>query len=158
LRDRREDIPQLIQHFIEKFSKENEKFLDSDSRSALRFEPEALQLLMDHTWPGNVRELENVVERAVVLASTVVIPLDVLPDTLLHAGGIRLRKSENGALPSDASLFEIVADFERRTITEALERVNWSQTDAAEALRVPLSTLNQKIKRLNIEVRKRGAN
>jgi transcriptional regulator with PAS, ATPase and Fis domain len=119
LRDRREDIPLLIQHFLEKFSKENEKFLDAGNRSVLRFEPEALQLLLDHTWPGNVRELENVVERAVVLASTQVIPLDVLPDYLLHAGGIRLRRSENGALPPDASLFEIVADFERRTICRA---------------------------------------
>jgi DNA-binding NtrC family response regulator len=67
-----------------------------------------------------------------------------------------LRRSENGALPPDASLFEIVADFERRTIVEQLERFNWSQTEAAEALRVPLSTLNQKIKRLNIEIRKKG--
>ena len=158
LRDRREDIPLLIQHFLEKFSKENEKFLDSDDRTVLRFEPEATQLLLDHTWPGNVRELENVVERAVVLASTPVIPLDVLPDYLLHAGGIRLRRGENGVLPSDASLSgEIVAvDFERRTIMEALERFNWSQTDAAEALRVPLSTLNQKIKRLNIDAKRRS--
>src|SRR5580693_7704827 len=156
LRDRREDIPLLIQHFLEKFSKDNEKFLDASNHSILRFEPEAMQLLLDHTWPGNVRELENVVERAVVLAATQVIPLDVLPDYLLHAGGIRLRRSENGALPPDASLFEIVADFERRTIVEQLERFNWSQTDASEALRVPLSTLNQKIKRLNIDVKRRG--
>src|SRR5579862_5219695 len=156
LRERKEDIPLLIQHFLEKFSKENEKFLDSNARSILRFEPEAMQLLLDHTWPGNVRELENVVERAVVLAATQVIPLDVLPDYLLHAGGIRLRRSENGALPPDASLFEIVADFERRTIIEQLERFNWSQTEAAETLRVPLSTLNQKIKRLNIDVKRRG--
>jgi transcriptional regulator with GAF, ATPase, and Fis domain len=156
LRDRREDIPLLIQHFLEKFSRENEKFLDANSQSLLRFEPEAMQLLLDHTWPGNVRELENVVERAVVLASTQIIPLDVLPDYLLHAGGIRLRRSENGALPPDASLFEIVADFERRTIVEQLERFNWSQTEAAETLRVPLSTLNQKIKRLNIDVKRRG--
>ncbi len=156
LRDRREDIPLLIQHFLEKFSKENEKFLDDTGRTILRFDPEAMQLLMDHNWPGNVRELENVVERAVVLAATQVIPLDVLPDYLLHAGGIRIRRSENGALPADASLFEIVADFERRTIIEHLDRFNWSQTDASEALRVPLSTLNQKIKRLNIDVKRRG--
>jgi transcriptional regulator with GAF, ATPase, and Fis domain len=156
LRERREDIPLLTQHFLEKFCKENEKFLDTNNRSQLRFDPEAMQLLLDHSWPGNVRELENVVERAVVLAATQLIPLDVLPDYLLHAGGIRLRRGENGALPADASLFEIVADFERRTIVEALERFNWSQTEAAEALRVPLSTLNQKIKRLNIDVKRRG--
>jgi DNA-binding NtrC family response regulator len=156
LRDRREDIPLLVQHFLEKFSRENEKFLDANGRTMLRFDPEAMQLMLDHTWPGNVRELENVVERAVVLASTQVIPLDVLPEYLLHSGGIRIRRGENGALPPDASLFEIVADFERRTIIEHLERFNWSQTDASEALRVPLSTLNQKIKRLNIDVKRRG--
>jgi DNA-binding NtrC family response regulator len=157
LRDRREDIPILANHFLEKFSKENDKFVDANGRTTLRFDPEAMQLLLDHNWPGNVRELENIVERAVVLASTSVIPLDVLPDYLLHAGGIRIRRNENGALPADASLWEIVADFERRTIIEHLERFNWSQTEAAEALRVPLSTLNQKIKRLNIDVRRRGA-
>jgi len=156
LRDRREDIPILASHFLEKFSKENDKFVDANGRTTLRFDPEAMQLLLDHNWPGNVRELENIVERAVVLASTSVIPLDVLPDYLLHAGGIRIRRNENGALPADASLWEIVADFERRTIIEHLERFNWSQTEAAEALRVPLSTLNQKIKRLNIDVRRRG--
>src|SRR5438477_11132365 len=124
LRDRREDIPALIQHFLERFCRENEKFLDAGGRTMLGFDPEALQLMLDHTWPGNVRELENVVERAVVLAATQVIPLDVLPDYLLRAGGLRIRRSENGALPSDASLFEIVADFERRTIIEQLERFN----------------------------------
>ncbi|HVV43668.1 MAG TPA: sigma-54 dependent transcriptional regulator [Bryobacteraceae bacterium] len=156
LRERREDIPALIHHFLQRFSKENEKFLDDQGRAALHFDTEAMQLLLDHGWPGNVRELENVVERAVVLASTPVISVDVLPDYLVQAAGIRTRPSENGALPPDASLFEIVAEFERRTIIDYLDRCNGSQTDAAEALRVPLSTLNQKIKRLNIDVRKRG--
>ena len=70
--------------------------------------------------------------------------------------GLRIRRDESGGLPSDASLFEIVADFERHTIIEKLEGCDWSQTAAAEAFRVPLSTLNQKIKRLNIDVRRRG--
>ena len=156
LRDRREDIPSLINHFLERFCRENEKYLDEQGRTLLRLEPEAMQLLLDHSWPGNVRELENVVERAVVLASVPVISVDVLPDYLVQAAGIRTRPSENGALPADASLFEIVAEFERRTIMEYLDRFSGSQTEAAEALRVPLSTLNQKIKRLNIDVKKRG--
>ncbi len=59
-------------------------------------------------------------------------------------------------LPADASLFEIVADYERRKIIEALEACNWSQTEAAEMLRIPLSTLNQKIKRLDIQIKRRG--
>src|SRR5580692_217194 len=156
LRDRKEDIPLLIEHFFTKFCRENDKFLDADRRSLLRFQPEAMQILIGHSWPGNVRELENVVERAVVLASEEVVPLEVLPDALLEANGIRLRRSEGAPLPSNASLFEIVNDYERRIIMERLEQCNWGQTDAAESLSVPLSTLNQKIKRLDIKIRKKG--
>jgi DNA-binding NtrC family response regulator len=68
----------------------------------------------------------------------------------------RLRRSDGGPLPADASLFEIVADFERRVIIENLEKWNWSQTETADSLRVPLSTLNQKIKRLNIDIKKKS--
>jgi DNA-binding NtrC family response regulator len=156
LRDRKEDIPSLVDHFFAKYCKENEKYLDANGKSVLSFEPEAMQILMDHLWPGNVRELENVVERAVVLASQTSVPVDVLPEHLLEAKGLRIRRDESGHLAADASLFEIVADYERRKIIEQLEASDWSQTAAAEALRVPLSTLNQKIKRLNIEIRKRG--
>jgi DNA-binding NtrC family response regulator len=155
LRERREDIPLLVEHFFNKYCRENEKFLDDQGRSRLRFEPEAMQVLMDHSWPGNVRELENVVERAVVLAAQPSVPADVLPDHLLEARGLRIRRDESGKLPSDASLFEVVADFERRTILEKLESCDWSQTATAEAFHMPLSTLNQKIKRLNIEIPKR---
>jgi DNA-binding NtrC family response regulator len=157
LRDRKEDVPLLIEHFFTKYCRENEKFLDSDGKSQLKFEPDAMQLLMDYNWPGNVRELENAVERAVVLASQTTVAVDVLPDSILQAGGVRIRRDESGTLPADASLFEIVADYERRKIIETLETVNWSQTDAAEKLSIPLSTLNQKIKRLNIDVRRKGA-
>ncbi len=156
LRDRKEDIPALVDHFFTKYCRENEKFLE-DGKSRLRFEPDAMQILMDHAWPGNVRELENVVERAVVLASQTSVPVDVLPEHLLEARGLRIRRDESGHLAADASLFEIVADYERRKIIEQLESSDWSQTAAAEALRIPLSTLNQKIKRLNIEIRKKGA-
>src|SRR5712692_26728 len=114
LRERKEDIPLLVSHFFTKYCRENEKFLDSNKQSKLSFQPEAMQLLMEHTWPGNVRELENVVERAVVLAMDNLVPLEVLPDSLLQANGIRIRREDGGSLPADASLFEIVADFERR--------------------------------------------
>ncbi len=156
LRERKEDIPLLVEHFFDKYCRENNKFLGPDGRSLLRFEPEAMQILMDHNWPGNVRELENVVERAVVLATSPVVPVTVLPDHLLEVAGLRIRRDESGRLPPDASLYEIVADFERRIIIERLEACGWSQTEAAESLNVPLSTLNQKIKRLNIEIRKKS--
>ena len=157
LRERKDDIPLLVDHFFTRYCRENEKFLNNEGRSVLSFEPEAMQILMEHNWPGNVRELENAVERAVVLTTSVSVPAHVLPDHLQQVSGMRISRDHSGAVAADASLFEIVADFERRTIVDALEKVNYSQTEAAETLRIPLSTLNQKIKRLNIEIRRRGA-
>lgn len=155
LRERKEDIPLLIEHFFTRYCRENDKFLNSDGRSLLRFEPEAMQILIEHNWPGNVRELENAVERAVVLTTTSSVPAHVLPDHLQQATGMKISRSHDGSLAPNASLFEIVADFERRKIIEALEAVHYSQTEAAENLRIPLSTLNQKIKRLSIDVKRR---
>ena len=156
LRDRKEDIEALIAHFFDYYCKENDKYLDSSGKSILRFQPDALQVLKEHSWPGNVRELENVVERAVVLATDSSVTLEVLPDALLAANGVRLHRGDGAPLPQDASLFELVNDYERRLIIERLEQCNWSQTDAAEILHVPLSTLNQKIKRLDIKIRKKS--
>src|SRR3984893_3213042 len=85
LRDRKEDIPLLAGHFFTSYCRDNNKFLDSSGKSVLHFQPEAIQVLMEHAWPGNVRELENVVERAVVLATESSVPVDVLPDALLQA-------------------------------------------------------------------------
>ena len=109
---------------------------------------------MEYAWPGNVRELENVVERAVVLTTSNSVPVHVLPDHLQQASGVKIRRDASGILPADASLSEMVADFERRKIIDILEAVSYSQTEAAERLHIPLSTLNQKIKRLNIEIRR----
>jgi DNA-binding NtrC family response regulator len=156
LRERKEDIQPLVDHFFTYYCRENGKYLDSTNRSILHFQPEAVQVLMEHAWPGNVRELENVVERAVVLATDSLVPVEVLPDALLEANGVRLHRADNAPLPEDASLFEICNDYERRIIAERLEKYNWSQTEAAESLHVPLSTLNQKIKRLDIRIRKKG--
>ena len=156
LRDRKEDIPLLVDHFFTYYCRENGKFLDSQGKSTLHFDPDAMQVLKEHAWPGNVRELENVVERAVVLASGQAVPVHVLPDSLLQANGIHLNRGEGTPLPEDASLFEIVNDYERRVIQDRLEKFGWSQTEAAESLHVPLSTLNQKIKRLDIKIRKKN--
>jgi DNA-binding NtrC family response regulator len=144
LRDRREDIPLLVQHFSKKFAEENGK-------PQAQFLPEALRPLMDYAWPGNVRELENVVERAVVLSTGSVIGPELLPDEVLGRAGARILQPR-----PDASLFEIIEECERRVILDMLERCDWNQTDAANRFRVPLSTLNQKIKRLNIEIRRRA--
>jgi DNA-binding NtrC family response regulator len=145
------------------FSKENDKPLR-------RFTPAALKALVDYAWPGNVRELENVVERAVVLSTQELMDADLLPENVRLqevVGGIRLRLSEflpplpgeagsrTGADNPSPSLFQVVEEFERRVITDMLERTGWNQTEAAERFQIPLSTLNQKIKRLGIEVRRR---
>ncbi|MBM3754859.1 MAG: sigma-54-dependent Fis family transcriptional regulator [Acidobacteria bacterium] len=150
LRERKEDIPLLAAHFFERYGKENGK-------AGLHFDAEALELVLEHNWPGNVRELENTVERAVVLATADSVPATVLPDTALHPSGVRVRRDAAGLLTSDANLYELVADFERQTILNVLDQVSYSQTEAALRLSIPLSTLNQKIKRLNIEIKKRGA-
>jgi DNA-binding NtrC family response regulator len=99
-----------------------------------------------------VRELENVIERAVVLSSGPDVGVDLLPDQIVGRG-TPFPVLEHR---SDASLFDILEDCERRIITDMLEKCNWNQTEAAERFRVPLSTLNQKIKRLNIEIKKKG--
>jgi transcriptional regulator with PAS, ATPase and Fis domain len=156
LRDRKEDIPLLTEHFFQVYCRENEKYLDTQGRSLLQFENEAMHILMDYNWPGNVRELENAVERAVVLSTADTVPVSVLPEHVLHSTGVRLPRESGELLPADASLFEVVADFEAKRIIEVLEAVNYSQTDAAARLKIPLSTLNQKIKRLGIVVKRKS--
>ncbi|HEY1525530.1 MAG TPA: sigma-54 dependent transcriptional regulator [Candidatus Angelobacter sp.] len=146
LRSRGEDIPRLVGHFLEKFARENGK-------PAIHFSPEALRPLMDYGWPGNVRELENVIERAVVLCNGPAVGIELIPDHIVGRGS----EGKMFEHRPDASLFEIVEDCERRLIVNMLEKCNWNQTDAAERFHIPLSTLNQKIKRLNIEIRKKGS-
>ncbi len=145
LRQRKEDIPLLANFFLSKFAQENE-------RPAGRITPEAWRPLLAYSWPGNVRELENVIERAVVLSTGTEIGPELLPEQI---------RGQATAFPAlehrtDASLFDIMEDCERHIITQILEKCNWNQTDAAESFHIPLSTLNQKIKRLNIEIKKKG--
>jgi DNA-binding NtrC family response regulator len=163
LRDRKEDIPALVERFLEQFCKEN-------SKPPRGFTHGAMKLLMDYEWPGNVRELENVVERAVVLSTQEAMDADLLPENVRTreiVRGVRLQLAEflpplpgesggRGTAPAP-SLFEILEEVERRIIVDMLERTNWNQTEAAERFQVPLSTLNQKIKRLGIETRRRAS-
>ncbi len=145
LRSRREDIPALAMHFLKRYAEENGLPVRSIS-------PDAMRALADYEWPGNVRELENVIERGVVLSSGTTIGADLLPG---HLTGASYSTSLLEHSPN-ASLFDIMEDIERRIIVDKLERCNGNQTEAAEQFRIPLSTLNQKIKRLNIEIRKRA--
>jgi DNA-binding NtrC family response regulator len=144
LRNRKQDIPLLATHYLKFYAEEN-GFPPPELAS------DALRLLMDYEWPGNVRELENAMERGVVLSNGPTLTVDLLPAQL------RGNTYSTALLEQrpDASLFDVMEDIERRIIADRLERCNWNQTEASEFFRVPLSTLNQKIKRLNISLKKR---
>ena len=144
LRSRREDIPLLAAHFLKFYANEN-------GTEEPSLAPETLRIMMDHEWPGNVRELENAMERGVVLSTSRTITPDLLPSQLT---GSTYSASLLDHKP-DASLFDLMEEIERRIISDRLERCHWNQTEAAEYFRIPLSTLNQKIKRLSVEVKKR---
>ena len=145
LRARRQDIPLLAAHFLKMYADENGTAVPS-------LAPDAMRILMDYEWPGNVRELENAMERGVVLATSSAITPDLLPASLTGNNYSATLLDHR----SDASLFDLMEEIERRIIADRLERCHWNQTEAAEYFKIPLSTLNQKIKRLNVEIKKRG--
>src|SRR2546425_1156478 len=147
LRERKEDIPALVEFFTKKYCDENNK-------PPYHFSSEALKVLMDYHWPGNVRELENAVERAVVLAQDEIIGRNLLPEGIVSPSS-RFATLSSFPLTKDTSLFEVTDSFERRVIIEMLEHTGWSQTEAADNFKIPLSTLNQKIKRHGIEIKKK---
>ncbi|HXW62981.1 MAG TPA: sigma-54 dependent transcriptional regulator [Candidatus Acidoferrales bacterium] len=160
LRERKEDIPLLVDRFLAEFCRENAK-------PPSMFTHAAMKLLMDYDWPGNIRELENAVERAVVLSTHEWMDADLLPEAVRTreiVKGVHLQLAEflpplpgeaGGGTSPPPSLFEILEEVERRIIVDMLERTHWNQTEAAERFQIPLSTLNQKIKRLGIETRRR---
>ena len=140
LRDRREDIPMLAEHFARVYANENNKPISGIS-------PEAMRALLDHDWPGNVRELENAIERAVVLCPGGMIGLDLLPDNVLspERSDVAVRLPENGS-----TYKEMVEEYERRLVRTALRRTGGVQKRAADLLRVKPTTLHEIIKRLEI--------
>ncbi|HKO57597.1 MAG TPA: sigma-54 dependent transcriptional regulator [Thermoanaerobaculia bacterium] len=144
LRRRREDIPLLVSHFLDKYAEENR-------RKVREVTPDAMRILMDHSWPGNVRELENAIERAVVLCTGDRITPELLPDYLRFP-----QQTDQPALivPADGlSLKDAVSRYERTMILQSLELANGVQKKAAELLQLKPSTLNEMMKRLGIHTR-----
>ncbi len=131
LRERKEDIPLLIEHFITHFNRLNERNIKGVS-------PDALAIMMKHNYPGNIRELENIVEHAFVLCKGDIIEPQHLPETLLPAGG---------SLPAYARTLK---ELERQFIIETLKRNNWHRLSTARELGIHKSTLFRKIKSLKI--------
>lgn len=144
LRERKEDIPILTDHFIHLLCKENE-------RSECFLDPIVLKFFIEYDWPGNVRELENILERAVVLAPKEgQITEDLLPQELIESYSISQEKFT--LLENGSSLKDLVSEYERGLIRTALEKTDWNQKKAAHLLSVNATTLNEKMKRLKIKI------
>jgi two-component system response regulator PilR (NtrC family) len=141
LRQRKEDIPALVAHFVQKYSKENDKPVAGVTT-------EALQALMDYDWPGNVRELENVIERGVVLTTDAKISRELIPDHVKSAPAFSVPHMT--VPPEGISLRDVIANFERRLIETTLESTGGVQKEAARLLGLKPTTLNEMIKRHNI--------
>ncbi len=141
LRQRVEDVPLLVEHFLERYNAENGK-------AVRRVAPDVMDRFLSYSWPGNVRELENVVERGVVLSRGDEITLDLLPRDLLE----RVSLPEAAGLPDGLTFYDAVARYERQLIETALRRSGGVQKQAAEMLGLKPTTLNEKIKRLGIVV------
>jgi DNA-binding NtrC family response regulator len=134
LRDRREDIPLLIEHFIAKFNR-------LQGKDVVGVSDEVLARLMDHDYPGNVRELENIIEHAFVLCRGAMIEMAHLPP--------QLRGAMEAASPNIAGM--TLLTMERFLIANALQRQNGNRTAAARQLGINPSTLFRKLKSLGIE-------
>jgi PAS domain S-box-containing protein len=130
LRDRKEDIPLLCNHFLKKYSMKESKDIES-------FSPGAMQILMDHEWPGNVRQLENAVSHAVILTQGQFVERRHLPQFL----------KKSVLEPSSTCL----AENERRLILNVLQESDWNKHEAARRLKISRSTLYSKIRRHHIE-------
>ena len=133
LRERREDIPLLARHFLERFRKSMEKPIEGVS-------PQAMQRLESYDWPGNVRELENTIERAVALETGPEISVGVLPDRMTGLVGAATAAGgqlESLAFPPEGVNFEsVMAETEKRYLKAALEKADGVRTRAAELLRI----------------------
>jgi DNA-binding NtrC family response regulator len=148
LSERREDIPQLAQHFLQHYGVENNK-------PRLELLPETLRLLEEADWPGNVRELENVIERAVVLSSGDKIGPDLIPDSVRATRGFRLPVFE---FPPEGIPFrKVIGDMEAMLISRSLDAAGGVQKRAAELLQIKPTTLNEMIKRYGIRTTRRRA-
>lgn len=138
LKDRKEDIPLLLEHFIRKFGRLSGKEIQGLS-------PEVMPVLMSHEFPGNIRELENIVEYATVVCKNGLIGTENLPDYLKEKGR---EKSEKPSHERAGSL----KDVERSYIYEALSRNDWNRSATAAEMGVHPTTLWRKMRRLNIEL------
>jgi two-component system, NtrC family, response regulator PilR len=141
LRERREDVPLLVAHFVEKYAGEV-------GREVPRVSEAALEKLVEYDYPGNVRELENVIERAVALARGEQIGIEVLPPTVVRArsGAARDRLPAEGV-----SLETVLADYERGLLLEALEQCGGVKKRAAARLGISFRSFRYRLEKLGLD-------
>jgi DNA-binding NtrC family response regulator len=143
LREHKEDIPLLVEHFIELFAKENLKNIKGITK-------DALEALINYSWPGNIRQLENIIERAAILNTDFVITKDDLPEIILN-GNILLRSELNSQEIQDfTSLKDALKEPEKVYILKVLKEMDWNKKRAARKLGVNRTTLYNKLKKYNI--------
>ncbi|MCP5049523.1 MAG: sigma-54-dependent Fis family transcriptional regulator [bacterium] len=135
LRERKEDIPLLVEHFIQKYAEENDKVINGTDEKFLKH-------LMDYNWPGNIRELENAILRSVVLSTSDTLKSDALPAEIMGTSDRSLKKG---------NFYKQVDDLKRELILDALDRNNWVQKNASKELGLKATTLSELMKRLNIQ-------
>jgi transcriptional regulator with GAF, ATPase, and Fis domain len=136
LRERKEDVPSLVERFLEQYSGEM-------GRNVTAVSGEAMELLMAYSWPGNVRELQNLVERMVVVADgPVILPQHLPPE---------LRGGQGAKSVVRSGAFLSLAEIERQHVEAALERCEWNQSEAARALEITRAQLRHRIKQYGIE-------
>ena len=141
LRERKEDIPILVDHFINKFNVENNKNVKGINKEALEF-------LMQYEWPGNVRELENLIERVIALTSNEYIPANELPYSFKNVPKINGLKES--VLDGKVSFLQAEEEFEKEVILDALKKTNYIQSHAAEILGISRRILKYKMDKLGI--------
>jgi DNA-binding NtrC family response regulator len=140
LRDRRSDVPLLVEHFVERYNTELGKRIAGVT-------PEAVAALQEYPWPGNVRELQNIVERSVALLEAGSIGLNDLPtDLLLPDLRGRVKQAENVPLKTATD------EFERQIVMRVLERVQWNRSEASRILGIHRNSLQVKLKRWGVDV------
>ena len=165
LRDRREDVPSLLAHFLDRYCKENDK-PDAAVHAGRAEALDGLRLAGQRARTGKRCRARGRAFDARSASTSILLPDSIRSKEIVR--GVRLQLSEflpplpgepgsrTAADRPQPSLFQIMDEIERRIIVDMLERTGWNQTEAAERFMIPLSTLNQKIKRLGIDVRRRG--
>jgi two-component system response regulator PilR (NtrC family) len=142
LRERKEDIPLLTNHFIEKYA----QMFDKEIRTISTY---AMELLMDYAFPGNIRELENIIERSVAMeSSNIILPVNLLSSSSALSGvpNFDIEITENGI-----DLDEVMKKIEKIMIEKALQKARGSKTEAAELLHVTFDSLRYRIEKLDVE-------